>query len=121
MRHQLDLATGEVGATVRRGRKWHRLLEDFRRGEGLGVVHARMPISLCVCSTDGEQHNIVGQGLVQDAYLTQFRNIPARMIRNEHENASRSYDGLLASMRRGYGDNFSEDELITVLVYLRTA
>lgn len=107
MLHTLDVAVGEVTSTVRNGFKW----ADLDQGELL---------ELCVCLPVGE-HRVEGTGEVQELWFGKFKNIPARLLRNEHEVRSRTYDGLLDSMCFAYGVNFTEYNLVTVVVYRRVA
>jgi hypothetical protein len=89
--HPIDTDVGEFGVTVRRGLKW----ADAKIDEQL---------DLCVCpqGPDGP-HEVVGRGTVVGVWGGAFHQIPGRMIENEHEESSRMYSGLLASMRRAYG------------------
>lgn len=104
MLHTLDVNFGEITSTVRNGFKWADLAQDEQ-------------IELCVCLNGG--HEVKGLGVVKDLWFGRFKDIPARLIRNEHEVRSRSYDGLLDSMQYAYGDKFTEESPVTVVVYGR--
>ncbi len=75
-------------------------------------------ILLCVCDKEGN-HSIQGEGKVTELALLIFRDIPARILEKEHAIEARQYSGLLKGMRFAYGEDFSENELVTVLGYLR--
>lgn len=107
MLHSLDANVGAVASTVRNGFKW----ADLGRYEA---------IALCVCTRDPETHDVQGQGYVTDLWFGRFQDIPARLLRFEHEERSREYNGLLASMRKAYGRGFSERAPVTVVVYRRS-
>jgi hypothetical protein len=104
--HPIDTKPGQIGITVRRGGKW----ADVKPGEEL---------ELCVGVGPNDQVP-VGRCIVKEAVLCQFINIPARLIELEHEQSSRVYTGLLASMRKAYGADFNEQEPVVVLAYGRT-
>lgn len=105
--HAVATPIGARGTTVRRGTKWHRAV---KRGDWL---------VLCECGPDGD-HDLVGTAIVIDTHLDAFYHITARALRDEHETRSRGYNGLLASMRRAYGNSFDESSMCTVLDYRRT-
>jgi hypothetical protein len=104
MLHLLECKAGEIGVTVRKGPKW---------ADSIG-----QEILLCVCDGEGN-HDIQGKGIVLDAWMGQFKNVPARWLEKEHEKMSRVYSGLLTSMRRAYGPEFNEEEEVTALMYNR--
>lgn len=112
MLHSLDASVGATASTVRSGFKWADLEE-------------REQIELCVCEryTDeyGEhaEHDVQGEGVVLALWFGYFKDIPARILRYEHEVRSREYGGLLDSMRKAYGKDFREDSPVTVVIYKR--
>ena len=106
MLHSLDVEPSQNGSTVRKGFKWADLIE----GELL---------ELCVCTKDPETHDVQGTGYVWELWFGRFEDIPARLLRWEHELRSREYNGLLASMRHAYGRDFSESDPVTVVLYRR--
>ena len=106
MLHSLDIAVMDYGTTVRKGSKW----EDLAPNE---------QFELCVCTRNPETHDVKGIGRAVALWYGQFREIPARMLVNEHEIASRDYWGLFDSMRRAYGDDFNEADAVTVIEYQR--
>ena len=111
MLHSLDCKVGEIGVTARNGSKW---------SDALGQI-----IALCVCThrqTDTytcPEEDIQGHGKVISVWRGSFSAIPARLIEHEHELESRGYSGLLHSMRRAYGEAFSENNDVVVLTYER--
>lgn len=106
MLHTLDVEVGEFTATVRNGFKW----ADLKVGED---------ISLCVCLPTPNDHKFAGVGKVVSLWFGRFNEIPARCIANEHELSSRTYYGLLHSMKRAYGEEFNGSNPVTVVEYLR--
>ena len=104
--HTIDIESGTVGSTVRKGRKW----SDVRRGDEL---------ELCVCTKDPETHEVVGYGLVEHVRLTYPRGILAWELRNEHAVEARTYDGLIEGLERAYGE-FSEYDEFVVMHYRRS-
>ncbi len=114
MLHDLDCAVGQFGSTVRKGNKW---------ADAMGLT-----LELCVCTQrfgcDAAhnpfwEHYVEGHGVVTDIWSGIFKDVPARYLEREHEIRSRQYSGLLASMRKAYGTDFSEDESVTIVTYLR--
>ncbi len=109
----LDLVVGEVGVTVRRGGKWAHIL---RRS---------LDLDLCLCSYEGgpavgvPKHTQAGTGIVIETHLMPFKDVPARLVALEHEESSRTYFGLLNSMRKAYGSDFAEREDVTIFAYRR--
>lgn len=106
--HTIDIGVGETGVTVRLGDKWFNRLNGYD-GE------------IALQETLEGVSTIVGRGVVLDVYRCAFRDIPARFVENEHEEASRSYSGLVSSMQRAYGESFSPDSEVTVFQYERVA
>jgi hypothetical protein len=106
MLHSLDAEVGANASTVRNGFKW----ADLADGEH---------IELCVCTRDPETHDVQGEGVVWELWFGRFHDIPAMLLEYEHEERSRRYAGLFASMRKAYGEDFSEDSPVTVVVYRR--
>ena len=107
--HAIELNVGEVGTTVRNGRKWY------------DQVVVTDIVDLVVQTHLGDKGRKVGTGRIFSKKLVIFFDILARDIDSEHEISSRNYSGLLASMRKAYGDDFDEDSLVTVLAYRRIA
>lgn len=118
VQHDFETPVGELGVTVRRGFKW-------------AMVPMGTPLELWRC---GEPHYGVcpeigqggeycckqqGVGLVAGHWVGQLKDLPARVIEREHEAESRSYSGLLFSLRRAYGQDFSDGEYVTALFYVR--
>jgi hypothetical protein len=112
--HKVEVDPGEVGSTVRKGNKW----ASATPGTKLDFCECA---SSCYADDHVEERDciIVGVGEVTDQWFGTFKNIPARVIENEHEALARLYSGLLYSMRRAYGEDFSEEELVTVVTYKR--
>lgn len=121
MLHDLDLEVNQIGTTVRNGLKWR---VDKGTELLLCVCTDRCLTSICneawsedVC---GNCHR-VGRGQVLSTWTGKFRDIPARLIENEHEIRSRLYSGLYDSMEKAYGDSFRGGATVTVVEYVRTA
>lgn len=104
--HPIEIAPNHLGTTVRLSRKWY----DNAIADG--------DLELCYCH-DG-QHEIVGHAKVAERLLMPFAMITDGLLMYEHEKSSRRKDGLRESMKRAYGDNFSEHALCTILTYTRT-
>jgi hypothetical protein len=101
--HEVTTGMGEVGATVRLGGKWAARLkvgDKFQLQETL----------------DGTSM-IVGAGQASRIWQGSFSDIPFWAFEEEHEETS--YDGLLESMRKAYGEDFDEDSHVTALCYVR--
>ena len=99
--HTIDLNDGEIGTTVRNGDKWRDSYDE----------------TLLICECLNGTHTIVGEGKVVGLWRGEFKDIPARLIENEREISSRLYSGLLHSMRRGYGPEFTEYNEVIALTY----
>jgi hypothetical protein len=115
MLHSLDVAKGDTASTVRLGGKW----ADLELDED---------IELCVCTKDptpeqpsAQTHDVQGYGRVFGLWFGRFADIPARFLEYEHEERSRSYRGLMDSMENAYGDLFTPDKPVVVILYYRTA
>lgn len=108
MLHELEVAAGDYGSTVRSGFKW----ADLKRDE---------EIELCVCTRDPETHDVQGRGRVERLWFGYFRDVPAYLLSFEHELRSREYWGLYDSMRKAYGSGFGEHSPVTVILYERTS
>jgi hypothetical protein len=114
--HALDIKVGQVGSTVRLGGKWADLDTDDQ-------------FELCVCTKDPEApddvarqtHDVQGMGVVLDLWFGRFLDIPARLLKYEHEERSREYDGLQDSMVNAYGDAFDPTRAVVVIIYSRQA
>lgn len=109
MLHSLDAEPGNPASTVRLGDKWSYATAIDKK------------LKLCVCeaqcldpdkcgkdvdNTSCDNCTIEGEGQVTSTWTGKFYNIPARLIEYEHEVRSRSYSGLLASMKFAYGEKF---------------
>ena len=106
--HALDVAKGSVGSTARLGGKWADLDIDEQ-------------FELCVCTKDPETHDVQGMGTVLDLWFGRFLDIPARLLKYEHEERSREYDGLVDSMTNAYEDSFDPTKAVVVIIYARVA
>jgi len=116
MLHSLDVEPLHMASMVRNGFKW----ADLQYGE---------KIELCVCTrgegmvdgTISETHDVQGIGSVRELWFGRFQDIPARLLRWEHEERSREYNGLFESMRKAYGEEFGERNPVVVLTYYRVS
>lgn len=104
--HEIDVEVGQIGTTVRRGSKWADTPVDS-------------VIDLCVTRREGVPPAVEGTARVIRVQKYVFESIPAKLIEEEHEAASRMYSGLLNSMRWAYGPEFSETEEVVCLSYER--
>jgi hypothetical protein len=120
--HPLDVQQLKLASTVRKGFKW---ASTAKLGDAL---------MLCVCrgkcldpercgkpKRNGtpwscEHCTIQGKGVVTGFWVGRFEDIPALFLDYEHEASSRTYSGLLKSMRRAYGQ-FGPHDWVTVLMY----
>jgi hypothetical protein len=105
----IELPVDSIGVTVRRGRKW------------LDYVEEHTTINLCQCTTDADgnvEHTIIGKGRIENCDMCDFREIPARIVEQEHCVDARTYSGLLAAMKRAY-PGFRGHEDVTWLQYRR--
>lgn len=109
MLHALDCEVGSIGVTFRNGLKW---------SDSIGEL-----IELCICAPDllapHEDHRVEGHAKVVGIWAGPFADLPAQLIEHEHEESSRVYSGLLNSMRRAYGPDFSEYDTVVGLSYRR--
>ena len=112
--HEVEVDPGMVGSTVRKGMKWANALP----GTKLDLCECA---SSCYAKDHVEERDciVVGVGEVTDQWFGTFKDIPARLIENEHEKLSRLYSGLLHSMKRAYGKEFSENSSVTIITYKR--
>jgi len=104
MLHALECETGNIGVTVRKGPKWANSIAEV--------------IDLCVCDGEGA-HEVQGRGVVVDNWYGKFLDIPAKLIEKEHEKRSRLYSGLLDSMQKAYGKDFTEEDEVVIVTYNR--
>jgi hypothetical protein len=65
--------------------------------------------------------SVKGSGSVEATWVGRFHDIPARLLRMEHEVRSRAYDGLFESMQKAYGKGFGEANYVTVVLYRRAS
>ena len=141
MLHDLDLEVGSIGSTVRKGFKWANMLpleeivlcvcrDRCVDGEMCGRSTAQQVFGENLFRTSEGHYafddlwscdncQATGLGRVTWTWVGRFLEIPARLIANEHEERSRSYTGLLASMTKAYSKLFSEMDFVTVLEYRR--
>jgi len=91
-----------INVTVRKGVKWHGAEGEFaaRPTKKEGLSDKRK--ALIVISQTAIHH---------------FRNLPAKVIDLEHDRRARTYSGLLKGMREAYGEDFSENEYVTVVFF----
>lgn len=117
--HSVDIQPGELGVTVRKGLKWAvRILDEGMDRFQIQVTLEGVAVKGQVLEKDVAQ-GILGEGEVDDVWVGQFSDIPARLVSLEHEEAARTYGGLLESMRRAYGEDFSLETFVTVFSYVR--
>lgn len=103
--HPVDIGPGESGVTVRRSEKW----ANVTPGEALEIY-----------SGDIINQVKVGEGKIVSVMSCKFYEIPARLVEMEHEKSSRTYSGLLESMKRAYNEpKFKESDQVVVIAYER--
>lgn len=92
-----------INVTVRKGVKWH---------GAKGAFMARPT------KKESYEKAVVEIGILETAiYL--FRDLKAKVIDFEHDRRARTYSGLLKGMREAYGEDFSENEYVTVVFFKR--
>ena len=108
--HPVEVERGMNGVTIRNSPKWYR---DVEVGDKVELIWQAL-------DTWGGMNDVPqGIGIIIDKKVELFYNLKAKDIDHEHEISSRTYSGLLASMRRAYGDDFGEDSVVTILTYRR--
>lgn len=148
MLHPLDIAVYDPGSTVRLGFKWADVYHgeqlvlcvctarcEYNDGCGIaqpGSAYVYMRVRERVGwlrEVDGVGDRWAcgtctpsGVGIVdKPIWVGRFNDMPARVIADEHEYASRTYHGLAESMTRAYGDAFTLDAFVTVIRYTRVS
>jgi hypothetical protein len=107
-RRMIDTQIGFDGSTVRKGQTWAELAE-------IGEV-----VDICICSHNGDEHEVIGTAKILDRWCGCYRDIPARYVEMEQVEEDRNYTSLLSSLHRAYSkQGFEETDMITVLVYHR--
>ncbi len=102
---------GEVGTfpelftTVRRGGKWAEL--------------AKVGDKLELARTEGEVY--LGEARVEAIVCGPLDQISAELLGINHDPSCRTPEGILAGLRRAYGDDVATDEPVTVLTLRLTA
>lgn len=93
-----------INITVRRGRKW----DD--------IVH-RLPYLVDLKETGDDE--VLGRAEIVGKMVVRFADLAGEeeLLWLEHAEDCTSYDGLLDAMCDAYGDDFSEDEEVTVLFF----
>lgn len=114
IQHDFEVEIGDVGVTVRKGSKWADSVD-------MGLTD----VELINC---GEPHTgdctqekgcvYCGTAQLLGYWYGSLENIPKGLLALEHEKASRTYEGLLYSLKRAYGE-FDEKDFFTALIYLR--
>lgn len=87
-----------VNVTVRRGVKW-------------SLATGEVPI------VDVDSGAEVGTAKITGCKVKRLCDITASDVENEHDPACRCWIGLLAEMRKLYGCDFDENEIVTILEF----
>lgn len=104
--HKFNVLEGSNYTTVRRGLRW----AESEVGDPVELV-IQDPVNR-------EAFAVIGMGSILSLeVIDKFRDIPARCLEQEHELSSRTYSGLIESMRRAYGSVFDENDTVTVVTY----
>jgi len=133
VQHDFETPVGEVGVTVRRGFKWAMVatstqLELWRcERPHAGDCPEIMPVLQVHTDLQPVAEDIPGAvfcskqgtGRVVGHWVGQLKDLPARIIEQEHEAESRTYSGLMHSLRRAYGPQLSDVHYVTALFYMR--
>jgi len=105
--HGFDLKAGNVGVTIRKGVKW-----ALRPGSKFALIEQH--------SDEEVEDEAVGSGTVLGHWSGRFDEVPANLMKIEHNDAATDPEVCLAMMKAGYGDKFTEADLVTALIYIRT-
>jgi hypothetical protein len=110
--HTFDVALGDVGCTIRKGRKW----SDAPVGEELILMNCHQGHS----GECGDECKCEGHGRVIGSWVGQLKDLPPNLLKIEHNNKAKDLTELMKMMYVGYG-TISETDIITALLYERTA
>lgn len=90
-----------LNLTVRRGDKW----KKANPGDPLHIVKTG--------ETDGRL------GFVEDVIVTRFSSLNryADLLQYEHDPECQNVEGLIKAMKRAYGDAFSTDDQVILLLF----
>lgn len=103
-------ADDQLMSTCRLGDKWFRRLDI---GDKLDI---------CLCETADGPHEIVGVAKVVEVTRAEFDHLTlVDWVTNHSKNANTSHAALSDAMTRAYGDDFSEDAIVTIIYYTRVA
>lgn len=121
VQHDFTVPHGFVGVTVRRGTKWQvapgTIVDLWECDRG----HA----GACPHYVDDDAHGghatcvRRGQAQVLGWWTGALIDLPEGLLALEHEPTSRTFTGLLASLRRAYGPKLLTSAEVTALAYLR--
>jgi len=114
LRHGFDVPVGHIATTVRKGTKW----TEVELGEEL---------ELWVCQKGHygrcRPHfgcKLVGMGQILGHWVGKLKDIPRPLLEIEHNMAARDYNTLKHQLKQAYG-SITDDDVVTVLIYLRTS
>ena len=93
-----------INVTVRKGLKWYGVS---------GTFTARPTKRELLIGEDKREAEIV----ILETAIYRFRDLKAKVIDLEHDRRARTYSGLLKGMREAYGEDFSENEYVTVVFF----
>lgn len=119
VQHDFETPVGETGVTIRKGFKWALVPASTQ----LELWRCERPHTGICPIADGDYSGPCAQqgtGRVVGHWVGQLKDLPARIIEQEHEEKSRAYSGLLFSLKRAYGQ-VSDGDYVTALFYVRRA
>jgi len=112
--HGFDVPVGHIATTVRKGTGWAKV----ELGEEL---------ELWVCHKDRYGrcrppfvYELVGTGRILGHWVGKLKDIPRPLLEIEHNMAARDYNTLKYQLKQAYG-SITDDDIVTVLIYLRTS
>jgi len=122
VQHDFETGVGMIGATVRLGSKWSKqpvgTIVDLWQCDRPHAGDCPAPAGGDAVGPDvGCVRR--GQAQIVGHWCGELIDLPTGVLALEHETASRTWDGLVASLRRAYGDLVAASAKVTALLYLR--
>lgn len=107
-RHALEfqnpqLSAGQANVTVRRGTKW---ADRVTSGDTVNLMDVSVSPAV-----------LIGTAVIESTVARTLRSMSDADLALEHDPACRTVAGLLAVLRQVYGEDFSEDETVTVVTF----
>jgi hypothetical protein len=91
-----------VNVTVRNGLKWDMLVDQ-------------LPKDVVIAGADDAP---IGRGKIIGKMVIPFQSIPEEILKMEHDETARNFDGLKAAMKTAYGRDWSSSDVVTVLFFV---